>query len=90
MPAPHTRFPPVLCAFLAGHLLPSDATYHGAALAPGQGTFVESWGALAVQTIDGLYLVTHLQTQGKPRRTAEEWWRGFRDRAEADGRVQFA
>ena len=58
--------------------------------APGEATFVPALAAVAARCVHGTLLITQLQTRGKPARAAAEWWRGFRDRADARGMVQFS
>lgn len=58
--------------------------------APGEATYVPALAAVAARCGHGTLLITRLQTRGKPVRGAAEWWRGFRDRADARGMVQFS
>lgn len=86
-PPSHTRFPSVNVAIREGYVCPPGlfpALPHA-----GRGVYVPERQAIALQTIDGIYLATYLQTQGKPIRSADAWWQGFRDRADADGYLHF-
>lgn len=78
-------FPPIPCSIHEGRVL--DAPSFGT---PGQACFLPDQQVLALQTTSGVYGATRLQARGKPARTAPEWWRGFKDRANQEGRLQFA
>ena len=83
-----SNFRPAEVLIRATHVGAPDAGLRDAP--PGAATFVPALEALAVRCADAsVLLVTHIQTRGKPTRSASEWWRGFRDRADAHGRLHF-
>lgn len=58
---------------------------------PGAATYIPALDALAVRCAGAsVLLVAAIQTRGKPARSASEWWRGFRDRADPQGFVHFS
>lgn len=81
-----TQFAPVSCAIHEGHMLPSDMV---SLERPGHAVYLPKEQILALQTLSGVYGATRIQTRGKPVRSAADWWRGFRDRADAQGHIHF-
>lgn len=104
IPRASTSFPSVQCMIRQGGnlrrlygtpLATLDARAHaalfGADGAPGMAVYSPALHAVVVRCAsdDDVMLLLQLQTKGKPIRSAEEWWRGFHDRADAGGRIQW-
>ena len=81
-----SQFAPVSCAIHEGHIMPSESISLDR---PGHAVFLPQEQTLALQTLSGVYGATRIQTRGKPVRSAADWWRGFRDRADAHGHIHF-
>lgn len=77
------------------HCALADCDTKAAALLHGQpaGTAVYSPPLRAVvvrcASEQDVFLLSTLQTQGKPTRDADTWWRGFHDRSDEQGRIRF-
>ena len=85
-----SQFSPAPCIIHEGHVLLETPSEAKSLEKPGQGVYVSHGGFLAFKTISGMYGITRIQTRGKPARLSQDWWRGFRDRADDQGRIQFA
>ena len=81
-----SQFAPISCAIHEGHIMPSETINLDR---PGHAIFLPQEQTLALQTLSGVYGATRIQTRGKPVRSAADWWRGFRDRADAHGHIHF-
>ena len=81
-----SQFAPISCAIHEGHIMPSETINLDR---PGHAVFLPQEQTLALQTLSGVYGATRIQTRGKPVRSAADWWRGFRDRADAHGHIHF-
>lgn len=89
IPAPGTSFTPVAVSIREGKALQGSCAAAAALDQPGQAIYDGALAAVVFKTQQGYFAATNLQTSGKPKRAAQAWWMGFRDRADEHGRLQF-